>query len=141
MADQSIVIVGGGAAGISTAARLVDLEERDFEVTVIEPSDVHYYQPIWTLVGAGVFDREVSRRPMAEYIPPQARWLQDRATGFRPEDNVVETADSGDIGYDYLVVAAGIQINWDAVDGLAEAIGHDGVCSNYTYETDRKSVV
>lgn len=39
--------------------------------------------------------------------------------------------------YDYLVVAAGIQINWGAIPGLKESVGKPGtgVCSNYSYDT------
>ena len=131
---HQVLIVGGGAAGISVAARLRNLDE-PLEVGVIEPSETHYYQPIWTLVGGGVFDKEVSERREADLIPDGAEWIQQAAAEFRPEDNTVVTESGDEYTYDFLVVAAGIQINWGAVDGLEGNVGEHGICSNYTYET------
>lgn len=131
---HEVLIIGGGSAGISVAARLRDLED-PLEVGIIEPSDKHYYQPIWTLVGGGVFDKEVSEREEEEYIPDGADWIQEAAAEFQPEANTVVTESGGEYTYDYLVVAAGIQLNWDAVDGLEGNVGEHGICSNYSYET------
>ncbi len=128
-----IVIVGGGTGGITVAARLRKSMRRA-EVTVIEPSSKHYYQPLWTLVGGGVFRREVTERDEASVIPRGVTWLQDAVTGVLPEDNVVTTGDGQRIEYDYLVVAPGIQINWNQIAGLQENIGRNGVCSNYAFE-------
>ncbi|MES3630148.1 MAG: FAD/NAD(P)-binding oxidoreductase, partial [Longimonas sp.] len=131
-----VVIVGGGTAGITVAAQLQQAERAPESIAIIEPSDTHYYQPIWTLVGAGVFDKEISERPMAEFIPDGVTWLQDAATAFDPEANTVSTVNGETVEYDYLVVAPGLQLDWDAVPGLAESIEDpgSGVVSNYAYE-------
>lgn len=128
-----IVIVGGGTAGITVAARL----RRTLPgaaVVVIEPSSKHYYQPLWTLVGGGVVDKEDTEREEASLIPDGVQWIQDAVTEFVPESSQVKTRASGAVGYDYLVVAPGIQLDWDKVKGLSAALGHDGVCSNYSYQ-------
>lgn len=128
-----IVIVGGGSGGISTAARLCKRLD-DPDVAVIEPQTDHYYQPFWTLVGAGVVSKETSRRPEQSVMPSKATWIRDRVVELRPAENRV-VLDSGDhVGYDYLIVACGLVCDWDAVDGLRDALGHDGVCSNYAYD-------
>ncbi|HEY8503484.1 MAG TPA: FAD/NAD(P)-binding oxidoreductase [Gemmataceae bacterium] len=129
-----ILIVGGGTGGITAAAQL-RRAERSLDIAVVEPSEKHYYQPIWTLVGAGVFGKEVSERREKDYIPPGVTWYRDAVTEFRPEENALLTRDGRRIAYDYLIVAAGIQINWDQVKGLKENIGRNGVCSNYSFET------
>ncbi len=137
MSEQSkyqVVIVGGGTAGITVAAQLRN-QPNPPEVAIIEPSEKHYYQPLWTLVGAGVFPREESERNEADYIPQGATWIKDKVAEFIPEKNKVKLASGKEIGYDYLVVAAGIQIDWDAIPGLKENLGKNGVCSNYSYET------
>ncbi len=131
-----VLVVGGGTGGISVAARLRN-EPNPPEVAIIEPSEKHYYQPIWTLVGGGVFPKEISQRDEADFIPDGATWIQDAVESFDPKNNRVTTKDGREIGYDYLVVAAGIQIDWDAIPGLASAVGKPdtGVCSNYSYGT------
>src|ERR1051325_3713712 len=65
---KTVLIIGGGTAGITTAAHLVRAGAKN--VAIIEPSATHYYQPLWTLVGGGVFAKEVSTRPQTGFIPP-----------------------------------------------------------------------
>jgi len=128
------VIVGGGTAGITVAARLARKLKRP-DVAIIEPSEKHYYQPLWTLVGGGVFPKEASERDEADFIPSGATWVRDAVADFRPDQNLVQTRDGRSISYDYLVVAPGIQLDWGQVEGLKESLGTQGVCSNYAYRT------
>ena len=130
---HEVLIVGGGTAGLSVAARLCNAGVRD--VAIIEPSDKHYYQPLWTLVGAGVFDKQVTERDEADYIPEGATWIRDAVASFDPGNNAVKTKSGQTIAYEYLVVAAGIQLDWDKIEGLRETLGKNGVVSNYAYET------
>jgi len=130
---HKILIIGGGTAGITIAAQLKDRYCYN-DTAIIEPCGTHYYQPLWTLVGGGIFEKERSQRPMEEVIPDGTVWIRDAATKIYPEDNLVETK-SGDLfSYEYLVVAPGIQIDWDAIPGLAENLGSKGICSNYSYQ-------
>jgi len=132
-----IAIVGGGTAGITVAAML---RRHGFErITLIEPSETHYYQPFWTLVGAGVVPKEASARPTAKLIPKGVEWIGDRAKRFDPEAGRVETERSGQLDYDYLVVAPGLQLDWDAIRGLPEALETPAVSSNYDYRLCEKT--
>ena len=134
MSEQhDVLIIGGGTAGISVAAQLLQQEAAP-KVTIIDPSKTHDYQPIWTLVGGGVFPREVSRRAMADIMPRGVTWIRDRVTAFNPEKNEVVTEGGKQLVYNELIVAPGIQLNWDAVKGLPDAINKGGVCSNYGYD-------
>jgi len=129
---HQILIVGGGTGGITVAARLRRANPK-LDIAIVEPSDKHYYQPLWTLVGGGVFPKEASQRPEADYIPPGVSWIRDAVREFDPERNRVITQDRRHISYDWLVVAVGIQIEWHRIRGLPEALGRDGVCSIYSY--------
>lgn len=131
---HTIVIAGGGTGGLTVAAQLLD-HDPTLDVAVIEPSGKHYYQPIWTLVGGGVFPREVSEREEADFIPAGATWIKDRVARFDPDQNVVHTEGGLEVEYDYLVAALGIRIDWKKIPGLAETVGRDGVVSNYSFET------
>ncbi len=129
-----ILVVGGGTGGIAVAARLCR-KLRDPDVAVVEPSEYHYFQPQWTLVGGGVIKKEESRRLQQKITPRKAVWIRDSAAAFDPANNEVVLASGDRVGYDYLVVAPGLQLNWTEVRGLTkEMIGKDGICSNYLYE-------
>lgn len=130
---HQIVIIGGGNGGISVAARLAR-KGGQYDVAVIEPSGTHYYQPLWTLVGGGVVPREKSARPQADVIPDGVTWRRSSVTEILPDENQVITADGQRIGYEFLVVAPGIELNWGAVKGLAGNVGQAGVVSNYGYD-------
>lgn len=133
---HEVVIVGGGTAGITVAARLAGgWWGRQRDVAVIEPSDKHYYQPLWTLVGAGLARKEVTERPERSVIPRGVTWLRDAVSEFAPANHSLTTRDGRTVTYDWLVVAAGLQVNWGRIPGLVEALGHDGVCSNYAYHS------
>ncbi|MBB6054034.1 NAD(P)/FAD-dependent oxidoreductase [Armatimonas rosea] len=125
-----IVIVGGGTAGITVAARLVRAGKAG-QVTLIEPSEKHYYQPLWTLVGGGITTVAESLRQEKDLIPHGVEWVKEKVASFQPEENQVTLASGKTLAYDYLIVAPGIQIDWNKVEGLVESIGKDGVCSNY----------
>lgn len=128
-----IVIVGGGSAGITVAAQLAR-KVPPSEIVIIEPSDKHYYQPLWTLVGGGVFPKQQSERDERSLIPAGTTWLRDAVSEFAPDDNAVLTREGKRIQYDYLVVAPGLQLDWDKIKGLKDTLGRDGVCSNYSYD-------
>lgn len=129
-----VLIIGGGTAGISVAARLMRAIG-DIDIAIVEPSEKHYYQPIWTLVGAGVVDREESVRDEYSLIPGGVKWIKDFVAAVKPEQHVVKLGSGEEVSYDYLVVAPGIQIDWNKIPGLVETLGKNGVCSNYSYET------
>ncbi|GAC92010.1 NAD(FAD)-dependent dehydrogenase [Anoxybacillus flavithermus NBRC 109594] len=133
--DVKIAIVGAGSAGISIAARLLRKNRQlHGQVLLIDPSDKHYYQPLWTLVGGGAAKVEDSVREQASLIPDGAKWLKEAVDTFSPENNMLKTKEGSTVRYDYLVVAAGVEIYWDQIKGLKETIGKNGVCSNYSYD-------
>jgi len=125
-----VVVVGGGAAGISVAARLCRAL-RHPSVAIVEPSAVHCYQPAWTLVAGGVLPAQRTRKPQAKVIPRGATWIRDAALELLPDERAVRTVAGLHLTYDHLVVACGIELGWEAVDGLPAALGRDEVCSTY----------
>ena len=130
---HQIVIIGGGNAGISVASKLF-LKDKSLDIAILDPADKHYYQPAWTLVGSGVFNIEDTERNEAEVIPKEATWIKKKVVGFQPEQNAIQLEDGSTLTYEYLIVAAGIQLNWHEVKGLEETLGKNGVCSNYSFK-------
>lgn len=131
--QYQIIIVGGGNAGLSVASKLL-MKDKNLEIAVIDPATKHYYQPAWTLVGSGVFNIKNTERNQKDVIPKGVQWIPKGVSEFHPSENSVTLSDGSKIGYQYLVVAAGIQLNWGEVKGLKENLGKNGVCSNYSFD-------
>ena len=133
MAHHQILIIGGGAAGITVAASLGRHRgDRQLDVAIVEPSEDHYYQPALTLVGAGTYSLAKTRRSEQSLIPPGVTRINDAAAGFDPDANAVNLASGDMLTYDYLVVCPGLELNWDRIEGLGDTLGRNGVCSNYS---------
>ena len=133
MKKKRIVIVGGGTGGIYTSSMLAKQGYRN--VTLIEPKTVHYYQPLWTLVGAGIKQNTQSQRPMSSIVDSKVILLTKAASKIVPEKNEVILDDGSKAPYDYLIISTGLQHNWNAIPGLAESVGkpETGVVSIYDY--------
>jgi sulfide:quinone oxidoreductase len=130
---HDVVIIGGGAAGLATAASLLR-RRPGLDIAVIEPADRHFYQPGWTLVGCGVFSANATMRPMASVMPKGVRWQRSTVAAFEPEYDRIVLADGTRLAYRVLVAAPGLKLDWGAIPGLEEALGKNGVTSNYRFD-------
>ncbi len=130
--SKHVVIVGGGTAGITVASSLSRrARSGEVDITLIEPAAEHYYQPALTLVGAGTHSLQEIRRREQQLIPAGVKWVQEKVTTFAPEANRLNLGSGGTVDYDYLVVCPGLALDWDKIKGAEEALGGNGVCSNY----------
>lgn len=125
-----VVIIGGGSAGIAVASSLL-ARSPYLDVAIIDPADMHYYQPGWTMVGGGIFKMESTGRPMSEVIPIGAHWIQQAVTSFDPENKQLILKNAQQVEYKALIVCPGVVLNWDAIKGLTATLGKNGVTSNY----------
>lgn len=139
-AKGKIVIVGGGAAGCTMANYLVKKLSNP-DITVIEPDPQSVsYQPGQTLIAGGVYKPEDILGETKEYLPKEAKWIQDIVVEFDPEKNQVTTSKNGVISYDYLIVAVGLQLNYSDIKGVTkEMIGTNGIGSIYFKEGAKKT--
>lgn len=128
-----VVVVGGGSAGIAVAASLLKRRPR-LDVVIIEPRYKHFYQPGFTMVGGGIFDRAQPQTLTENVMPAGVRWIKTAAAAFEPRHNQVILEDGGHLGYRQLVIAAGLKLDWDAVEGLRDSLGRNGVTSNYRFD-------
>lgn len=131
---HDVVIVGAGAGGLSVAASLLK-RRPNIDIAVIDPATEHSYQPGWTLVGGGVFKREQTRRPMASVVPNKVTHYQQTVESFQPEQQTITNANGVVIHYDVLVVSPGLKLNLEAIDGLKDTLGKNGVTTNYLWDT------
>lgn len=126
-----IIIVGGGTAGLAVAAALRRSLPRGPAIALLEPNEVHHYQPGFTLVGGGVWPLCRTRRWTSAYVPAGVHRITTRAASFDPDHNRLTLANGQRLSYDFLVACPGLELQWQRVPGLAEALGRGRVCSIY----------
>ena len=131
--SYDVVIVGAGSGGISAASSL-QKRKHSLRIALIDPASEHFYQPGWTMVGGGVFSASTTRRTMQELIPAGVTWIRQAVTGFAPSSNEVQLDNGDSVNYQQLIVAPGLKLNWAGVKGLEQALGKNGVTSNYLYK-------
>lgn len=132
-ASYEVVIIGGGAGGIAVAASLKS-RKPGLEVAIIDPADIHYYQPGWTMVGGGIFEPQQTARTMGSLIPQGVHWIKSAVAAFEPEANAIILDGCRVVKYDRLIVCPGLKLDWHKVEGLVETLGKNGVTSNYRYD-------
>ncbi len=132
-AKFDVVIVGAGAGGISVGASL-KARKSNLSIAVIDPADIHYYQPGWTMVGGGIFSASQTAKTMGSLIPRDVTWIKAAVAAFEPQNNAVILDGCRVVKYSRLVVCPGLKLDWGQVEGLEETLGRNGVTSNYRYD-------
>jgi sulfide:quinone oxidoreductase len=126
-----IVIAGGGAAGLTVASRLAH-RLNGAEIVMVEPRAEHNYQPGFTLVGAGLKSAAYVKLATKDFVPSGVRWVQESVAEFDPVGNKVVTDKNTTLPYDFLVVATGLALDYEAIEGMSrDLIGRDGIASVY----------
>ncbi|XP_005728081.1 sulfide:quinone oxidoreductase, mitochondrial [Pundamilia nyererei] len=133
-----MLVLGGGTGGIAMSSRMKRLVGAE-NVALVEPSEIHYYQPIWTLVGAGAKTVASSSRPTASLMPSGVKWVKSKVQEINPETNTVRTDDGTEISYEYLIVALGLELHYEKIKGLPEGFEHPKIGSNYSVQTVEKT--
>lgn len=132
------LIVGGGTGGCAIGAKL----SSDFgqnECIILEPASQHYYQPMFTLIGGGIKTLAKSRRSMESVLPRKAKWIKDAAAEFRPNSNEVITKGGHTISYDFLVIAVGLQLNYNKVSCTSESTNNQTKIQITIFQIDSRS--
>ncbi len=132
-ASFDVIIVGAGAAGIATASSLLK-RKNDLEIGIIDPADIHYYQPGWTMVGGGIFEAKSTAKTMGSLIPKGVKWIKAAVAAFEPAKNVIILDGCRVVKYERLIVCPGLKLDWHGIEGLSETLGRNGVTSNYRYD-------
>ncbi|PID62899.1 MAG: pyridine nucleotide-disulfide oxidoreductase [Gammaproteobacteria bacterium] len=127
-----IVILGCGLAGLASAHRLRN-NLPNAKITLIDAKIEHNYQPGYTLVATGVWtDLSKVKAKNADLLPKDIQWIQSQAKVINPDNQTVEMADGKTVKYDYLVVATGLDLRYDLIEGFdVNALGQKGLGSVY----------
>lgn len=133
-----VLIIGAGSGGISVAARLRNSFSPN-EIALIDPADDHFYQPLWTLVGAGIVAKEKTKRPMGSVIPSGVTWIKEKVQSINAEAKKVISSTGKEYTFDSLLIASGLKLDWGKIKGIEGKLGTDGLCSIYDYVDAEKT--
>jgi sulfide:quinone oxidoreductase len=120
---HDVLIVGGGNAGISLAARL--LRDGVPDIALVAPQPVHRYKPLLNYVAGGEATMQDLERPMADVVPGGCTWIRAAVEAVDPADMTVRTRGGQTLGCRTLVLCPGLVEDWEATPGLESAY-HDG---------------
>ncbi|KQN87194.1 NAD(P)/FAD-dependent oxidoreductase [Arthrobacter sp. Leaf69] len=135
--EYEVLIIGGGNAGVSLAARLHRYGVKD--VAVVEPQDTHFYQPLFSHIAGGRANASEATRPQRSVMPEGVEWIRDGAVDIDPASNTVSLASGGQLKFGHLVVCPGLQLDWDKIPGLADAVHSPSGTSHYEFTLAAKS--
>ena len=134
---HQVVVVGGGNGGLSVAGRLRRAGVTD--IAVVEPSQTHYYKPLFSHIAGGTARASEAVRPQADVMPDGVEWIPDAVNAVDPQNRRVHLASGDTVRYDQLILSPGIRNDWDAVPGLDEAMNSPHGASNYDFALARKA--
>ena len=134
---HQVVVVGGGNGGLSVAGRLRRAGVTD--IAVVEPSQTHYYKPLFSHIAGGTARASEAVRPQADVMPDGVGWIPDAVNAVDPQNRRVHLASGDTLRYDQLILSPGIRNDWDAVPGLDEAMNSPHGASNYDFALARKA--
>jgi len=128
-ADIKVIIVGGGLAGISTAARLSRMLP-NAKIIIIEPNKKSVsYQPGNTFISSGIYKKSDVMYDTVDFIPNGVEMIWSKATEFEPENNSLKIETGEVLEYDFLVVSPGLVFDFSKIKGL-ESIGDNYTCGD-----------
>lgn len=130
--NARILIMGAGAGGAAIANRLTERLD-GAQITVLDGRPQHWYQPGFTLIASGLRKADYAISSTEQWLPRGVTYVNEYAAELDPEANRVTTTGGQRIDYDYLIVATGLVLDWDAIEGfdLSMAGPQNGIAAHY----------
>ena len=133
---RRLLVLGAGTAGTMAINKLRPrLPMDEWEITVVEPSDVHHYQPGYLFLPFGAYTPDETQEPTDRFIPAGVERVCAEVDRVDAEANTVLLTDGRTLPYDYLIIATGTSPRPDQTPGMDdEAVWRDSVHEFYTFE-------
>ncbi len=134
---KNLLILGGGSAGTMMANQLSQKIPSEWQITLVDQFDRHYYQPGFLFLPFGYYSEEDCYKPRKKFLPQNIRYIQESIEAIEAEDRLVQLKSGMELGYDILIIATGSQIAPEEVEGMKGSEWHKSVFDFYTFEGAR----
>ncbi len=132
---KKLVILGAGTAGTMMANHLNKaLDDKLWQITIIDKEQNHYYQPGFLFIPFGIYKPKDVIKPIDKYIPKNVGLIKGEVDLVNHENNNVQMSDGTTIDYDILIIATGSRIAPEEIEGMKGAEWYKSVFDFYTYE-------
>lgn len=132
---KKLLILGAGMAGTLMANKLFrQLDKHEWEITLVDKDENHYYQPGFLFIPFGIYEPEDVVKPKKEFIPNGVHFILKEIEKVIPEDNNVLLRDGQVLDYDILVIATGTVPVPEETEGLKSDLWYKDIFDFYTYE-------
>ena len=132
---KKLVILGAGTAGTMILNKLDPvLEKEDWQITIVDQYETHYYQPGFLFIPFGIYNKKDVIKPKRDFFPLGVDVIFDSIDKIQPDENKVLLSNKKVLSYDYLIIATGCKINPGETEGLLEDGWHKNIFDFYTIE-------
>lgn len=132
---KKMLILGAGTAGTIMAYKLAGaLDKREWQITVVDQHETHYYQPGFLFIPFGMYTRNDVVKPRRDFLPPSVELILSPIEVILPEDNKVKLSNGRVLSYDYLIVATGSDIHPEETEGLVDSGWRQNIFDFYTVD-------
>ena len=132
---KKLVILGAGTAGTMMANKFAKaLDPGEWEITLVDKDEIHYYQPGFLFIPFGTYTRDDVIKPKKRFLPEEVKVVIAEIDRIEPEKDRVLLADDTVLYYDYLIIATGSEIRPDEIEGMTGELWHNAIFDFYTLE-------
>ena len=132
---KHLLILGAGTAGTMMANKLrSQLDQDEWEMTIVDKEKTHYYQPGFLFIPFGLYEPERVARPKADYLPKGVRTIWAEVDEVTPEEHAVRLTDGRELSYDLLIIATGVSPDPEDTPGLHGSLWYEDAFDFYTFE-------
>ena len=130
---QHILILGAGTAGTMAANKLRKRLDSEWDITIVDQDETHYYQPGFLFIPFGTYEPSDVVKPKREFIPKGVNYVNASITELLADDSRVVLGDGTELTYDHLIVATGTNPTPAETPGLESAEYGKTVHDFYTF--------
>jgi sulfide:quinone oxidoreductase len=132
---KKLLILGAGTAGTIMLNKMSNVLNRDeWDITIVDQSEIHYYQPGFLFIPFGIYNRKDVIKPSRDFFPQGAQVITSAIDRIEPDNNRVLLANNEVLTYDFLIIATGTTIRPAETEGLKEDLWYKDIFDFYTIE-------